>query len=315
MNSQARLGAFVLLALILLGFATQKVGDINLFKQDTHLVEAEFDDLMGLDLQSPVRMAGVKIGVVQDIFLRNNKAIVTIALNPDVRLPASTRASIIGRGLVGEKNLALSAKAGDTEMFPEGAVIPSDPAGDINTFMAKTSGITDNIQDISIQGERVLHDIADMLDENRVTLKETLDNLHSASRSIDRQLPATLDNMSQASSDLVSLIAQSKGDIHRSLHDLPGAIEAGKRFFTQADETILKTNALLDGNRENIYRMLFELRRSAENLEAMTDDLRRNPWKLTNKQREVPPSPRVQQEKMEEMMLSTGQMGLAPARR
>ncbi|MDQ6987347.1 MAG: MCE family protein, partial [Mariprofundaceae bacterium] len=67
--------------------------------------------------------------------------------------------------------------------------------------------------------------------------------------------------------------------------------------------------------RENIYRMIFEMRKAAENLDALSDDLRRNPWKLTNKTREVRPSPRARQEKMEELMLSTGRMGLAPSRR
>jgi len=57
------------------------------------------------------------------------------------------------------------------------------------------------------------------------------------------------------------------------------------------------------------------MRKAAENLDALSDDLRRNPWKLTNKTREVPPSPRARQEKMEELMLSTGRMGLAPSRR
>lgn len=148
-NPQARLGAFVLAALLLLAFATTRIGDIVFLEQEHNIVEAEFDDLLGLDVQSPVRMAGVKVGVVQDILLRDNRAVVRIALNPDVRLPASTRASIIGRGLVGEKNLALTARAGDNEWLPDGAVIPSDPTGDINSFMAKASGITDDIRSLT----------------------------------------------------------------------------------------------------------------------------------------------------------------------
>ncbi|NOR72609.1 MAG: MCE family protein, partial [Mariprofundaceae bacterium] len=144
MNSQARLGVFVLVALMLFGFATGKVGDIVWVKQDTNVIETEFDDLMGLDVQSPVLMAGVKIGIVQEILLRNNRAVVRVALNQGVRLPASTRASIIGRGLVGEKNLSLSAEPGDSDWLPDGALIPSDPTGDISSFIAGSSSITDD---------------------------------------------------------------------------------------------------------------------------------------------------------------------------
>ncbi|MCF7822136.1 MAG: MlaD family protein, partial [Mariprofundaceae bacterium] len=156
MNSQARLGAFVLVALMLFGFATGRVGDIVWVKQETNVVETEFDDLMGLDVQSPVLMAGVKIGIVQEILLRDSKAVVRVALNQDVRLPASTRATIIGRGLVGEKNLSLSAEPGDSEWLPDGALIPSDPSGDISTFIAGSSSVTDDLKKLSEALTRIL---------------------------------------------------------------------------------------------------------------------------------------------------------------
>ena len=54
MNSQARLGVFVLVALLLFGFATGRVGDMIWVKQDTHIVETEFEDLLGLNVQSAV---------------------------------------------------------------------------------------------------------------------------------------------------------------------------------------------------------------------------------------------------------------------
>jgi len=302
MNPQARLGAFVILALILLTFATGKIGDIGWIKQDANLVEAEFDDLMGLDLQSPARMAGVKIGVVQDIFLRNNKAIVTIALNPGVRLPASTRASIIGRGLVGEKNLALTAKAGDTDLLPEGAVIPSDPAGDINTFISKATGITDDIKSLTqaLSGtqsgkghepfQQVIANINGaalelslMVKENRSQIKEVTDSLQRIMKKLEKELPQTA--------------------------------QAGREFFEEGKQTSKRLNATLVDNRENLYRTLFELRKASENFEAFSDDIRRNPWKLLKEKPEVKASKKAEREKMEELILSTGRMGLAPAQK
>ena len=72
-------------------------------------------------------------------------------------------------------------------------------------------------------------------------------------------------------------------------------------------------DAMLVDNRENLYRMLFELRKASENLESLSDNLRRNPWKLLTKEPEVPPSPQARQQMMEQMLLTTGQMGVAPA--
>lgn len=310
MNRQARLGLFVLVALLLLGFATGRVGDIVWIKQESNVVETEFDDLMGLDVQSPVRMAGVKIGIVQEIFLRNNRAVVRIALNPGIRLPVSTYAIIVGRGLVGEKNLALVAKPGDTEWLPEEAVIPSKPSGDINTFLAEASSITDDLNkftamlsDIFSSEENgaslkslltktngTIDRLNTILDENRKNLHETIENLNESSKALNRELPITLKSLSKASKDI------------------PATVEAGKSFFENSNAAVVE-------NRENLYRLLFELRKAAENLESLSDDLKRNPWKLMKEKPEVPPSKKEHEAKMEEMLMTTGKMGAAPAPR
>jgi phospholipid/cholesterol/gamma-HCH transport system substrate-binding protein len=309
MNSQARLGVFVLVALMLFGFATGRVGDIVWVKQDTNVVETEFDDLMGLDVQSPVLMAGVKIGIVQEILLRNNRAVVRVALNQGIRLPASTRAAIVGRGLVGEKNLSLSAEPGDSDWLPDGALIPSDPTGDISSFIAGSSSITDDLKKLTDALTKVFSDdgepaslknllaktnqtveqLSAIITENRSELRSTIHNLNSASNSLKRDLPAVLKEISKVTGQL------------------PDTVEAGKAFFENSNMAVVD-------NRENLYRMLFELRKAAENLELLSADLKRNPWKLMKEKPEVPPSRQARQEKMEEMLLTTGKMGNTAAR-
>ena len=315
MNAQARLGAFVLLALMLLMFATSRIGDVVWFKQETHIVETEFDDLLGLDVQSPVRMAGVKVGMVQEILLRNGRAVVRIALEPGVKLPASTRASIVGRGLVGEKNLALKARPGDTELLPDGAMIPSDSSGDINTFIAKASGITEDLRKLSsslessIEGgendaslraiiaetHQAVSQLSTLMQENRQDLRDTVKNLKEISDHMQKVLPGALQDIADAGKQL------------------PEAVASGKAFFRQGQQSLEHVDAVLLDNRENLYRMMFELRKASENLEAFSDDLRRNPWKVMAEKPEVKASPQARQEKMEEMLLTTGQMGVEPA--
>jgi phospholipid/cholesterol/gamma-HCH transport system substrate-binding protein len=309
MNQQARLGAFVLVGLMLFVFATNRVGDMIWVKQDTNIVETEFDDLLGLNVQSSVLMAGVKVGIVQEILLRNHRAVVRVALNPDVRLPASTRAAIVGRGLVGEKNLALRAEPGDTEWLPDGALIPSDSAGDISSFIAKASTVMDDIKQLSNTVTKIFNDenetsslkhllaktnqtveqLSAIITENRSELRSTIHNLNSASKSLKRDLPAVLKEISKVT------------------RQLPDTVAAGKAFFDNSNMAVLD-------NRENLYRMLFELRKAAENLELLSADLKRNPWKLMKEKPEIPPSRQARQEKMEEMLLTTGKMGNTAAR-
>jgi len=335
MNPQARLGAFVITALILLSFATGRIGDIVWLEQESHIVETEFDDLLGLDVQSPVRMAGVKVGVVQEILLRNNRALVRIALNPDVRLPASTRSSIIGRGLVGEKNLALTSRAGDTEWLAKGTVIPSDPTGDLNTFMAKASGITDDVKSLTdalsgslgsenglgamqkliANGNQATEELIAMIRENRENLRTSTTSMQQAMQSVEAELPAMLRELRQASKEISQLVHDHGKDVAKFTSELPEISRAGKEFFAQGKATTENMNAAILDNRENLYRTLFELRKASESLEIFADDIRRNPWKLMKEKPEVKADHRARQEKMEEMLMTTGRMGIAPARK
>jgi len=333
MNPQARLGAFVLVALILLVFATGRIGTGSWFKQDTHIVETEFNDLMGLDVQSPVRMAGVKIGVVQQILLHNNRALVRIALKPDVRLPASTRATIISRGLVGEKNLALSAKPGDKNWLPDGAMIPSDPAGDINTFIAKASEITDDIrslthslasgpggkegqaslQQLIANSNKTAAELDAMLEENRQEIHQTTVSMRKTMQLLEAELPPILKQLHHSTKAVSQLMTQHRQDLATAASDLPKAVSASKEFFEQSASVSKTLNSTLLDNQENLYRILFELRKASENLEAFSDDIRRNPWKVLSEKPEVKASPKARRDKMEEQMLTTGHMGPVPA--
>jgi len=297
MNAQARLGAFVLIGLLVMGLLSAKIGRIHIFSNGGAIVEAVFDDVSGLDEQTPVRLAGVRVGSVASITLEGNRALVRMHLKPDIVLPASTRASLVGGGLVGEKFIALNADPKDAKPLPQGKRIPTVPSGDLDVLIAKAGFIADDIHQLTIAGKRAINTLATILDENRENLHNTLYNLSDVSGSMKKQLPGTL------------------ADVQRAFKRLPKAVDASEGFFSAGKKSFHDLDGLLVGNRENIYRMLFEFRKTAENLEALSDDLRRNPWKLMNKQKEVPPSPRARQEKMEEMMLSTGQMGLAPARR
>lgn len=300
MNPHARLGAFVLAALLLLAFATGKVGDIAWPKQGDNIVEAEFDDILGLDIHSPVRMAGVKVGVVQEIDLRGGRAVVKIALNPGVLLPASTRASIIGRGLVGEKNLGLTATPGDKETLPEGAIIPSDPAGDINTFIAKASGITDDIKQLtqSLSGSRS--------SQGRESFQQVIANINAAAQEMTMMFKENRSQIQEITTSLQQLMQQLE-------RDLPQTTRASRKFFEEGAKASEALNTTLIDNRENLYRTLFELRKTSENLESFSDDIKRNPWKLMTEKPEIKASKRARQEKMEELLMTTGRMGIAPA--
>ena len=99
-----------------------------------YLVTAKFDRIDGIREGSDVRMSGIKIGTVtnQKIDPQTYLAVVRMSIDPTIRLPMDTSASITADGLLGDKYLALSP-GGAEEMIPKGGEIETTQ-GSIDLF-------------------------------------------------------------------------------------------------------------------------------------------------------------------------------------
>jgi phospholipid/cholesterol/gamma-HCH transport system substrate-binding protein len=85
---------------------------------------ARFDRVDGLDVGSDVRMGGIKIGSVvrQSLDPVTYRAIVTFTVEPNIKIPADTSASIESESLLGGRYLAL-VPGGDDRMLNPGQEI------------------------------------------------------------------------------------------------------------------------------------------------------------------------------------------------
>ena len=82
---------------------------------------ARFDRVDGLDIGSDVRMGGIKIGSVvrQSLDPQTYRAVVTFTVQPDIKIPADTSATIESESLLGGRYLAL-VPGGDDRMLKPG---------------------------------------------------------------------------------------------------------------------------------------------------------------------------------------------------
>lgn len=114
-------GVFVLVGIVCLGYLSIKLGKLELIGGNVYEVVAQFNTASGLKAGSSVEIAGVEVGRVRTITLKDDRAAVVLAVDNHVKLYTDTIASIKTRGIIGEKFLALSPggggdplKAGDT---------------------------------------------------------------------------------------------------------------------------------------------------------------------------------------------------------
>ena len=105
-------GAFVLVGVLCLGYLSVKLGKLELVGGDLYEVGALFNTASGLKPGAAVEIAGVEVGRIKSIGLKEDRALVTLAIHNGTKLYSDTIASIKTRGIIGEKYLALSPGGG-----------------------------------------------------------------------------------------------------------------------------------------------------------------------------------------------------------
>lgn len=116
------LGALVLAAAVaFFFFAYEKAGQRRF---EGYELNARFSSIDGLQNGSDVRVAGVKVGQVTTIAIdpQTYLALVTLMIEPQLKLPVDSVASVATEGLLGGKYLGLTPGSSD-EMLKPGARI------------------------------------------------------------------------------------------------------------------------------------------------------------------------------------------------
>jgi phospholipid/cholesterol/gamma-HCH transport system substrate-binding protein len=108
MTRELRIGIFVGMAFLILAVFTFIVGDLaTLFHKAGYPVSAEFPSAAGLERRAPVKMAGVKIGLVKDIHLSGRQARVLMDIDAGVQIPKDSVVTFSMTGLLGEKAIEI----------------------------------------------------------------------------------------------------------------------------------------------------------------------------------------------------------------
>jgi phospholipid/cholesterol/gamma-HCH transport system substrate-binding protein len=124
-------GLFVLVGLAGLAYLSLSIGGMSYSGPKGLLLSANFDEIGGLKVRAPVVISGVKIGEVAAIGLNDDyRAKVSFNLDPVLKLPIDTTASIVTSGVLGDRYVSLQPggdeellKPGDEIEFVESAVI------------------------------------------------------------------------------------------------------------------------------------------------------------------------------------------------
>lgn len=135
-NTEIVVGFFLLLGLLALGYLAVKLGKMEIVGNRGYTVYATFSNVGGLRTGSPIEIAGVEVGSIENISLKNYQAQVALRMKEGVELPDDSIISIRTKGLIGEQFVRISPGGSEKTIPPGGVISETEPPVDIMELIA-----------------------------------------------------------------------------------------------------------------------------------------------------------------------------------
>jgi phospholipid/cholesterol/gamma-HCH transport system substrate-binding protein len=177
---EVKVGIFVLIGLVVLGYMTLKIERHQLKTVDGFELAALFDTASGLVKNSPVQIAGIEVGRVKDIALVGNKAKVTMTFRKGIQIHGNAQAVLRTQGVLGDKYVEVFPGSEKAPLLTAGGLIGETRSTiELDHLLAKALPAMDNIQSVTQSLNEVLG-----TEEGKNNLRETFTNVRKTTEDV-----------------------------------------------------------------------------------------------------------------------------------
>jgi len=138
-NAEIVVGLFMLIGFSCFAYLSVKLGDVNLFGNDSYQVEARFGSVSGLKVGANIQIAGVSIGKVAAIGLDpvSYDALVHLEIKPTIELQDDCIASIRTAGMIGDRYISISPGGSDLLLEDGDEIFETESAINLEELISK----------------------------------------------------------------------------------------------------------------------------------------------------------------------------------
>jgi phospholipid/cholesterol/gamma-HCH transport system substrate-binding protein len=249
----------------------------------TNTYSAVFGDASRLKAGDSVRAAGIRVGTVNSVVLRDDLSVlVTFDADRDVPLTTGTRAAVRYLNLVGDRYLELADGPGSTRILAPGAEIGRDhtaPALDLDLLMGGLKPVTHglNARDVNALTQTLLHvlqgegqplqsllantsSFTAALADNNDVVQHLIDNLNTVAATLSNdgdKFSGTIDRLQR----FVSGLAADRDPIGAAIHSLDNGTATLADLLTAA-------HAPLSGTINELNRLAPQLDLHKDHIDA-----------------------------------------------
>jgi len=138
-NVETTVGIFMVIGFICFAWMSVRLGDVNLFANDTYTVEARFDSISGLKVGAVVEISGVQVGKVESIRLDQEyyQAVIVMEIEEGVALQEDSIASVRTSGIIGDKFIKISPGGMDDLIEAGGEIEETESSISLEELVSK----------------------------------------------------------------------------------------------------------------------------------------------------------------------------------
>lgn len=265
MTPAARIGLFMLMGLIILGVFIIKIEDIPVGERgDRMTVTARFSSVAGLDRKAAVRIAGVRVGKVDQIDLDGAEAVLTLSLNPQVRLHEGAVALVTSLGMLGDKYIEILPGDLDAPLLASGSELAGGMTPSFDDVMKVATEIGTDVKEVTEalrgsiggrEGEEAISEIVAnireltaslkvLIAENQANVNQTTANFAEFSATLRDELPRVADKMNRLADQLNGVVGENRNDLQASMGNIR---ELTERLQVSADNLNQITGKIASG--------------------------------------------------------------------
>ena len=177
---EVKVGVFVLIGLVVLGYMTLKVERRSLKTVEGYEIAAVFDSVSGLVKNSEIQIAGIEVGRVKDIRLEGSQAKVILTLKKGIQIYSDARAVLRTQGVLGDKYVEIMPGTDKAPKLVAGGVINNTRSTiELDHLLAKAIPAMDNIQSVTQSLNEVLG-----TEEGKNNLRDTFTNVRKTTEDV-----------------------------------------------------------------------------------------------------------------------------------
>ena len=130
-------GVFMLAGAAALAYLSINLGKVEWLGRSGYSVYADFPTVGGLKKGAAVEIAGVEIGRVESIGLKDYQARVTMRVDQGIKVQSDAIVSIKTKGLIGERFVQINPGGSDKTVAPGGRLTEVEAPVDLEELISK----------------------------------------------------------------------------------------------------------------------------------------------------------------------------------